>query len=194
MTMHSNTLATVLALVLVGSIATARAAQPAGREGGPRPRPPIDTTLDADGNEVIDAGEIANAIAALQKLDANADGQLTPDEYRPPRPGRGPGGQATAAPGLPSGSARPLHGEGGMTGGPADGRRPLPPIVTALDANGDGEIDPDEIANAVAALKKLDVNGDGTLSPEEYRPPRPSGSGAPDGKGGPSGSQHPLNN
>ena len=47
--------------------------------------------------------------------------------------------------------------------------RPVPPIIAALDANGDGIIDPVEISNAVAVLTKLDVNGDGSLSREELR-------------------------
>ncbi len=53
--------------------------------------------------------------------------------------------------------------------------RPVPPIIAALDANGDGIIDPVEISNAVAALTKLDVNGDGNLSMDELRPARPEG-------------------
>lgn len=64
-------------------------------------------------------------------------------------------------------------------GGPGmGGHRPPPPIMLALDANHDGVIDADEIANAPAALKTLDKNGDGKLTQDELRPPRPSG--APD--------------
>ena len=64
-----------------------------GPPGGPgqvehRPKPPLEQVLDANADGVIDAGEIANAPAALKKLDKNADGKLTPDEYRPPRPPR----------------------------------------------------------------------------------------------------------
>ncbi len=70
-------------------------AQPAA--GGTRPpRPPIDLVLDANGDEVIDADEIANAPAALLKLDRNHDGRLTPDEYRPPRPEGAAGRPATS--------------------------------------------------------------------------------------------------
>lgn len=53
------------------------------------------------------------------------------------------------------------------------GHRPPPPLMLALDANHDGVIDADEIANASAALKKLDENGDGKLTQDELRPPRP---------------------
>lgn len=66
-----------------------------GEGQGMRPKPPLETALDANGDGVIDAGEIANASAALKTLDKNGDGKLTPDEFRPPRPeGRGgPQGQ-----------------------------------------------------------------------------------------------------
>ena len=58
---------------------------------------------------------------------------------------------------------------------PGGGTHPKPPLETALDANGDGVIDADEIANAPAALKKLDKNGDGKLTQDECMPPRPQG-------------------
>ena len=70
-----------------------------------------------------------------------------------------------------------------VTGPPRDGRRqmapigqmpgqrfPLPPVMSALDANGDGAIDEWELENATALLRKLDRNGDGRLTPEELRP------------------------
>ncbi len=50
---------------------------------------------------------------------------------------------------------------------------PAPPIETALDKNGDGTIDANEIANAPASLRTLDKNGDGKLTSDECRPPRP---------------------
>ncbi|HXS68712.1 MAG TPA: EF-hand domain-containing protein [Candidatus Polarisedimenticolia bacterium] len=61
---------------------------------------------------------------------------------------------------------------------------PPSPLMEVLDANHDGVIDADEIANAPAALKKLDKNGDGKLTMDELRPPRPHGPppGAPDGQ------------
>ena len=65
----------------------------------------------------------------------------------------------------------PPGGPGGLRGG----FRPPPlPIVTALDANHDGVIDADEIANASTALKTLDKNGDGKLTTDEYLPARPA--------------------
>ena len=66
-------------------------------------------------------------------------------------------------------------GEDGGAGAPGDhdGKRPMPPIEAALDANGDGVIDAEEIASASTSLKKLDKNGDGKLTADEYRPPMP---------------------
>ena len=74
----------------------------------------------------------------------------------------------------------PQNGNG-QNGPPMGGRRPpVPAIVAALDANHDGVIDAQEIANASAALKSLDKNGDGKLTPDEFmgpRPQRPGGQG-----------------
>jgi hypothetical protein len=69
---------------------------PGGPGPGHHPRHPLEQALDANGDGVIDAAEIANAVAALKKLDKNGDGKLTADEYRPSRPpgmapGQGPG-------------------------------------------------------------------------------------------------------
>jgi len=140
-------------------------APPAGEPHHGRHRPPpspLVKALDTNGDGIIDAAEIANASAALKTLDKNGDGQLTPDEYMPRRPD-------------------------GSTNGPPpgpDGKRPPPPpLVAALDANGDGIIDAQEIANAPAALLKLDKNGDGQLTPDEYRPHHPPPGGPPPGDG-----------
>ncbi len=68
-------------------------------------------------------------------------------------------------------------------GGP--GMRPHrqpPAFLKALDANADGVIDADEIANAAAALTALDKNGDGNLTPEELFGPRPEGQAPADGQ------------
>jgi hypothetical protein len=71
------------------------------------PRPPtplILKALDANGDGVIDASEIANAPAALMSLDKNGDGVLTPDEFmgkRPAPPQDSNGGAAGMPPGSP---------------------------------------------------------------------------------------------
>jgi len=62
---------------------------PGGPEGRPPP-PPIIAALDLNHDGVISADEIAKAPELLKKLDKDGDGQLTPDELRPPRPPGGP--------------------------------------------------------------------------------------------------------
>ena len=61
-------------------------------------------------------------------------------------------------------------------------RHPHNPVIAALDANKDGEIDATELANAATALKALDANNDGKLTMDEIRPPRREGQG-PRGQG-----------
>jgi hypothetical protein len=73
----------------------------------------------------------------------------------------------------------PQNGNG-QNGPPMRGQRPPPPpIIAALDANHDGVIDANEIANASAALRSLDKNGDGKLTPDEFMGPRPQRPGGP---------------
>lgn len=70
-------------------------------------------------------------------------------------------------------------------GGPEGRGRFQDPIVQALDANQDGQIDAEELKNAAAALMKLDQNGDQALSQEEIRPQRgPRGPRGDDDRGG----------
>lgn len=84
-------------------------------------------------------------------------------------------------------------GQGGRVGQREDGARHRPgrrhhrppcggPLLGAIDANHDGVISADEIANASAALATLDANGDGELTRDEFcpRPPMPP----PPGDGG----------
>src|ERR1017187_937225 len=81
------------------------------------PRPLIIKALDANGDGVIDASEIANAPAALKSLDKNGDGKLAPDEFMGPRP-QHPGGPGQRAGGNPGGDDNnmppgPPPGDGG---------------------------------------------------------------------------------
>src|SRR5258708_23501918 len=63
---------------------------PGGPPGGPRghrhPPLPLMIALDVNTNGVLEAAEIANASAALLKLDKNRDGKLSADELIPPPP------------------------------------------------------------------------------------------------------------
>ncbi len=52
-------------------------------------------------------------------------------------------------------------------------RRPMMPIIAALDADGDQIIGADEIKNASTALKTLDKNSDDKITEDEMRPQRP---------------------
>jgi predicted O-methyltransferase YrrM len=68
-------------------------------------------------------------------------------------------------------------------GGPGGPPEPMRlPLMTALDADGNGELSAEETAAATMALKKLDKNGDGKLSREELRP-QFGGRGGPGGPG-----------
>ena len=84
---------------------------------------------------------------------------------------------------------RPPPGEGPPGSGPGGHRHrpPPPPVMVVLDANHDGVIDAQEIANASQALLQLDKNGDGQLTREELRPPPPPEDfdGPPPGEGQP---------
>ena len=57
-----------------------------GMRGHRPPMPAIVRALDTNHDGVISAQEIANASAALETLDKNGDGKLTPNEYMGPRP------------------------------------------------------------------------------------------------------------
>ena len=61
------------------------------------------------------------------------------------------------------------------------------PVTAALDTDRNGELSPEEIANASASLMKLDANGDGKLTPDELLPKGPPPRGPGGGQGGPGG-------
>jgi len=94
-----------------------------------------------------------------------ASSLMAQDDSRPRRPGPGPDGQG-------EGGARFHH------------RMMMPPpLIETLDANKDGTISSDEIANASTALKSLDKNNDGQITGDELRTPRPESPGpGPDGE------------
>ncbi|MSU58604.1 MAG: hypothetical protein EXS35_10580 [Pedosphaera sp.] len=119
---------------------------------------------------------------------------LPAQDANQPQPPRRPrlqqndnGGPAGPRDGAPQDGQRP-RGQRPDGQGPDGQKPPVPPLIGALDANGDGVIDEKEIANASAALKKLDKNGDGKLTMEELRPRPmnpPQGDNTGDNQNGP---------
>ena len=88
-----TTIATLIALTAGLSVLQARSAPVSGSPKASTQRakaspPLVVSTLDADQNGIIDAGEIANASQALKSLDKNADGRLSREELRRARPTR----------------------------------------------------------------------------------------------------------
>jgi hypothetical protein len=63
-------------------------------------------------------------------------------------------------------------------------RPPVPPLIQALDPNGDKVVDADEIANLQQAIKKLDKDGDGKLTIDELLPRPPQMGGEQGGQQG----------
>jgi hypothetical protein len=73
------------------------------------------------------------------------------------------------------------------------GERPtVPPLLAALDTNGDGVIDAEEIARASESLKKLDRNNDGRITMDEALSPRRGGMLGPSDFRGPGGQGFPA--
>lgn len=95
-------------------------------------------------------------------------------EDREARPHRGPRGEDAGRPDearpRPPG---PMNDEAGPRP-PHHGPPPMP-LFNALDANHDGVISADEIANASATLKALLKNGSDHLTRDDLRPPAPHG-------------------
>lgn len=126
---------------------------------------PLFDTLDRDHDQKISAEEIESATGSLHELDIDGDGVLSREEMRPKPPEGAPDDGAAPPAGPP-----PEEVEGKPARRP---KHPVPPLVAALDTDGNGELSADEIDEAPASLAKLDTNRDGELTPHELRPARP---------------------
>lgn len=99
------------------------------------PPPPVMALFDSDHDGLISAEEIESASAALQTIDANGDGEITPDEARPPGPPLGHRPPAVIA-------ALDQDRDGQLSADELDQSKES---LLTLDQNGDGELSPDEL-------------------------------------------------
>jgi Ca2+-binding EF-hand superfamily protein len=107
--------------------------------------------IDADGDGTITKVELRKAIRALRTLDTDSDGNITLAEANV--------GAAPAGPGIAAGNdaqiaqfmANDLNGDGKLS--PNEVPNNLLPILQNADRNGDGAIDRQELAGALAAAR-----------------------------------------
>jgi len=122
---------------------------------------------DADGDGVVSRDEaMARADARFDRLDANKDGKLTPDEMQARRLMGGAEPAASAPP--PADGASPPPSPPGPGGRGFGGR-----MFARLDTNGDGVIDRDEYrAQAAQRFDRMDTNKDGKVDASERQAAR----------------------
>ena len=124
---------------------------------------PLFAILDADGDGVISAKELKNAIKVLKELDTNKDGMITWEEVL----AAGKGNPIASAAGVgvvdqPAGAASAAAGVMGVEQSPMFKR------FMSYDKNGDGKLTPDELPReAVVLLKDADLNHDGAIDARE---------------------------
>jgi len=117
---------------------------------------------------------LAQADQRFDRLDANKDGKLTPDEIAA---SRGPRGNAAPP---PADGAAPPSGERRGMPGRFGGR-----MFARLDANGDGVVDREEYrAWAGQRFDRMDANKDGTIDADERQAARDAMMGRMGGRGG----------
>ena len=185
---HAPWFAVVASLVLVASVT----GQPPGGPDGPPPHDPLRAALDMNHDRSLDADEIKNASTALLTLDANGDGRIADDEWRPPMPPRegrgGPGGAGgppdrgpprEGRPGGPgeAGRQRGGPGQGGGPGGPPSPERFVERALS-FDGDSDGKLDRSELEKFAAGMMERMRGGPGGGPGRGESPDRP---GRPDG-------------
>jgi Ca2+-binding EF-hand superfamily protein len=138
-------------LLLLAAAAPVWCQPPGGFGRGAMTRSPAFQALDADGDGVISATELANAGASLKSLDKNGDGKLTEDEVRPQMGGRGGRG-----------------GEPGETAAPS--AEEMVQTLMAFDKNDDGQLTRDELPERMHGLfDRADTDKNGLLTAGEIR-------------------------
>ena len=175
----------VAALAFVADSATSQPAEGRGRFegrggfGGFPPEPPpgivIMAALDADKDGALSASEIANAAAALKKLDKNGDGKVGRDEIRTELEKLRP----------------PRREQGGRRGGGGGfGRSSFLDRIMEHDKNADGKISASELPAVMAGLMdRGDKNKDGFLEKSEIEAISQNLGNRNRGRGGPGGNR-----
>lgn len=161
---------------------------PGGQQGGPPGEPPrkprIIELLDADDDGVISAEELQNAGKALLALDMNRDGQLSENEYRPPR---GPGG-----PGGPGGPPRGPEGQG-----PSSRFTPPSeePANLPADAPAEGGLRPSQVNFPALSVPGSEGSQDGALAEQSATGKNADGKSTTKGRNarGPNATGGPMN-
>lgn len=147
-------------LLHLQSSAFAQGRRPGGMGGGGGGNEMF-TAVDSNGDGVIDAAELANAAAALKKLDKNGDGMIAKDEVATTG-GFGMGGRGGMAPGVATpGSTKPSAPPAGPTGGMGKGKG------KGKGKGGHGMTPAADPTEAVNTLMQFDKNADGKLAKDE---------------------------
>jgi len=151
----------------------------------------LEQALDANGDGIIDAKELANAASGLRGLDRNGDGRLTEDEFRPVRPtgggfgggagspggkggfgnqpgGKNFGGPGTKAPGGPSGEPGSPDGKKATASSLAKGGDDFVQRLFQNDKNNDGKLTKAELPESLQLVfDTADTNRDGVIDRQE---------------------------